>query len=61
MQRESAKHKMPQLDGASERLLHGGQEAKTRAARFWDGFRDFALQDNVLEVAVGLMYVCLVI
>jgi hypothetical protein len=22
---------------------------------FWDGFLDFALRDNVLEVAVGLM------
>ncbi|GAM88126.1 hypothetical protein ANO11243_061570 [Dothideomycetidae sp. 11243] len=23
---------------------------------FWDGFTDFALRDNVLEVAVGLIY-----
>jgi len=50
-------HEMPQLDNASESLLHGGQKVKTRASRFWHGFADFALQDNVLEVAVGLMYV----
>ncbi len=48
---------MPQLtdNSASERLLREGREVKTRVGRFWDGFRDFALQDNVLEVAVGLM------
>jgi len=48
---------MPQLDATSDRLLHEGQKVKTRASRFWHGFADFALQDNVLEVAVGLMYV----
>ena len=48
---------MPQLDDASDRLLHEGQKVKTRASRLWNGFADFALQDNVLEVAVGLMYV----
>lgn len=54
-------HVMPQLDtttgSSSDRLLHEGRKAKTRAKRFWQGFADFALQDNVLEVAVGLMYV----
>lgn len=48
---------MPQLDDTRESLLQGGRKAKTRASRFWTGFADFALQDNVLEVAVGLMYV----
>ena len=47
----------PRLDETSDRLLHEGQKAKTRANRFWNGFADFALQDNVLEVAVGLMSV----
>ncbi|KAL6721662.1 hypothetical protein ACLMJK_000766 [Lecanora helva] len=45
----------PRLDETSDRLLHEGQKAKTRAQRFWRGFADFALQDNVLEVAVGLI------
>jgi hypothetical protein len=27
-----------------------------RCARAWDNFANFALRDNVLEVAVGLMY-----
>ena len=43
----------PQLE--SQHLLQAGHKAKTRARRFWNGFSDFALQDNVLEVAVGLM------
>lgn len=50
---------MPQLNEASERLLsnsnEGARNVKTRVQRFWSGFQDFALQDNVLEVAVGLM------
>ncbi|KAI9743873.1 MAG: hypothetical protein M1818_002607 [Claussenomyces sp. TS43310] len=46
---------MPQLDEASERLLNVGEDAGKQARRFWDGFQDFALQDNVLEVAVGLI------
>lgn len=53
--------KMPniELNDSSQRLLSStqevGQSAKTRSQRFWNGFKDFALQDNVLEVAVGLM------
>ena len=47
---------MPQLDDAGESLLHTGQGARKRAKRAWEGFSDFALRDNVLEVAVGLMY-----
>ena len=47
---------MPRLDESNEALLNAGQNAKTRVSRAWDGFSDFALRDNVLEVAVGLMY-----
>ena len=32
-----------------------GDNAKKAGHRFWNGFSDFAVQDNVLEVAVGLM------
>lgn len=45
------------LDGALEPLLHAGQEVPKRAKRAWNGFLDFAVKDNVLEVAIGLMYV----
>ncbi|KAG8629569.1 hypothetical protein KVT40_003434 [Elsinoe batatas] len=31
-------------------------DARRRASSFWDSFSNFALRDNVLEVAVGLMY-----
>ena len=48
---------MPQLGDASDRLLHQGRKIGSSAGRFWSGFKDFALQDNVLEVAVGLMWV----
>jgi len=43
------------LDESSEALLRVGQDAQRRVARFWDGFANFALRDNVLEVAVGLI------
>jgi len=46
---------MSQLDGSREALLHAGQDARQRVARVWNDFTDFALRDNVLEVAVGLM------
>ena len=46
---------MPRLDDSGEALLHAGQDASKRARKAWDGFADFALRDNVLEVAVGLM------
>lgn len=42
------------------RLLDQEDNVVTRVrGRFkeaWDGFWDFALRDNVLEVAIGLMY-----
>ena len=46
-------------DGAREEtLLEHQAYAITRKVRsVWTGFVDFALRDNVLEVAVGLMYV----
>jgi large conductance mechanosensitive channel len=44
---------MPRLDDSRESLLHDAQQHVKRA---WDGFCDFALRDNVLEVALGLMY-----
>ena len=47
---------MPRLEDSETALLNAGQDAKDRAKRAWDGFSDFALRDNVLEVAVGLMY-----
>lgn len=46
---------MPQLDESSEHLLNTGQKVQKRASSAWNGFSNFALQDNVLEVAVGLM------
>lgn len=46
---------MPQLDDSRDALLDAGQNTRKRARRAWEGFSDFALQDNVLEVAVGLM------
>ena len=32
-----------------------GETAGKGVKRFWSGFSDFALQENVLQVAVGLM------
>jgi hypothetical protein len=32
-------------------------EVRDRASSLWEAFTNFALRDNVLEVAVGLMYV----
>jgi len=46
---------MPRLDESTETLLHASHSAAKRARHFWDGFTDFALRDNVLEVAVGLI------
>lgn len=47
---------MPRLDESREALLHAGHDVGERVYRAWDGFCDFVLRDNVLEVAVGLMY-----
>ena len=47
---------MPRLDDTREALLGASENAQKRVHRAWEGFQDFALRDNVLEVAVGLMY-----
>ncbi|KAL2037906.1 hypothetical protein N7G274_009381 [Stereocaulon virgatum] len=46
---------MPQLDESREHLLNAGQKIQKGASSAWNGFSNFALQDNVLEVAVGLI------
>jgi large conductance mechanosensitive channel len=46
---------MVDLDDARDALVESGEVVEKQAKRFWNGFLDFALQDNVLEVAVGLM------
>ncbi|KAJ9604377.1 hypothetical protein H2200_011211 [Cladophialophora chaetospira] len=46
---------MPQLDETRQSLLHAEEETEVRVRRFWDGFTDFALRDNILEIAVGLI------
>ena len=47
---------MPRLEDAQQ-LLPSSSNIKSRTRNAWDGFSDFALRDNVLEVAVGLMSV----
>jgi large conductance mechanosensitive channel len=47
---------MPRLDENTERQLHDIEHgARCRTRKAWDSFSNFALRDNVLEVAVGLM------
>jgi large conductance mechanosensitive channel len=46
---------MPRLDDSTEALLRAGQSAQSTVKRAWDGFVNFAVRDNVLEVALGLM------
>lgn len=43
------------LDGTRDSLLHAGETVERKAKSILDGFSDFALRDNVLEVATGLM------
>jgi len=43
------------LEDSQELLQQAGEDVQKRAKKIWKGFSDFALQDNVLEVAVGLM------
>jgi large conductance mechanosensitive channel len=48
---------MPVLDDETQQRLLDAEEGITRRAwSAWDSFSNFALRDNVLEVAVGLMY-----
>jgi large conductance mechanosensitive channel len=47
---------MPQLDDNTQQYLRDAEQGvRNRTAHFWDSFTNFALRDNVLEVAVGLM------
>lgn len=41
---------------SEDQLRDAEEQVSKRAKSLWNGFSDFALQDNVLEVAVGLMY-----
>jgi len=43
------------LEDAQDFIEDAGEEVQKRASKFWNGFSSFALQDNVLEVAVGLI------
>ncbi|KAL8715079.1 MAG: hypothetical protein Q9220_001036 [cf. Caloplaca sp. 1 TL-2023] len=44
---------MPRLEETRQSLLPSNFKQRTQSA--WDNFSDFALRDNVLEVAVGLI------
>jgi len=47
---------MPRLNENTEQQFHElGVGARARTMKVWDSFSNFALRDNVLEVAVGLM------
>jgi large conductance mechanosensitive channel len=48
---------MPRLDDNTQQTLRDAEQGiRRRTAGVWDSFSNFALRDNVLEVAVGLMY-----
>lgn len=48
--------KMPRLDENTQQYLQDAEQGmRARTSRAWDSFTNFALRDNVLEVAVGLM------
>ncbi|KNG50619.1 putative ion channel [Stemphylium lycopersici] len=47
---------MPRLDENTAQTLRDAEQGiKRRTADAWDSFSNFALRDNVLEVAVGLI------
>ncbi|KAF2646507.1 gated mechanosensitive channel [Massarina eburnea CBS 473.64] len=47
---------MPRLDDSTSRYLRDAEQGVRRhGARFFDSFTNFALRDNVLEIAVGLI------
>lgn len=47
---------MPRLDEDTQQTLRDAEQGiRRRTASAWDSFSNFALRDNVLEVAVGLM------
>jgi large conductance mechanosensitive channel len=44
------------LEDSREIFNDAGEVVQKSAKRLWEGFSDFALQENVIGVAVGLMY-----
>jgi large conductance mechanosensitive channel len=47
---------MPRLDERTTQYLQDTERGvREGTSRAWDSFSNFALRDNVLEVAVGLM------
>lgn len=48
---------MPRLNDFGEEETEEDllEASRRRARRLWDGFLDFALQGNILEIAFGLM------
>ncbi|KAF2251680.1 gated mechanosensitive channel, partial [Trematosphaeria pertusa] len=47
---------MPRLDENTQQYLRDAEQGvRRRTASAWDSFTNFALRDNVLEVAVGLI------
>jgi hypothetical protein len=48
---------MPRLDENTQQYLRDAEQGiRSRTSSWFDSFTNFALRDNVLEVAVGLMY-----
>ena len=45
------------LEEGLEQAGELGEQAHKGVKRFWSGFSEFALSENVLQVAIGLMYV----
>ncbi|KAJ4356733.1 uncharacterized protein N0V89_004769 [Didymosphaeria variabile] len=47
---------MPRLDENTQQYLQDAEQGvRAHTSRVWDSFTNFALRDNVLEVAVGLI------
>ncbi|EOA84871.1 uncharacterized protein SETTUDRAFT_42074 [Exserohilum turcica Et28A] len=47
---------MPRLDDSTHQILQDAEQGiRRRTVDAWDSFSNFALRDNVLEVAVGLI------
>ena len=45
------------LEDSREIINDAGEVVQKSARKLWEGFSDFAPQENVVGVAVGLMYV----
>lgn len=47
---------MPQLDDTTQQYLRDAEQGvRRKTTGAWESFTNFALRDNVLEIAVGLM------